>query len=55
MDEIQGKPFHEWTPCEVHGHRYSFESTDPVVRKVVEQKYGPPEVYDTCIDCGEPR
>lgn len=35
-------PFHEWTPCEMHGHRFSFEDD-------------PDEVYDTCVDCGEPR
>ena len=32
-------PFHEWTPCEVHGHRWPDD----------------PEDGTSCTDCGEPR
>lgn len=30
--------WHEWTPCEMHGHRFTLGD----------------ETFSTCVDCGEP-
>lgn len=31
----------EWTSCQMYGHRYTIDPD--------------PEVYSSCVDCGEPR